>query len=415
MSGPRERTTVRTLLILSILMAFGPLSTDLYLPALPTLAHAMRTGPDQMALTLSSYLIGFSFGQLLWGPVGDRYGRRGPIAAGLALFVLGSLGCGASMTAWQLIGWRVVQAVGASAGPVLARAMVRDLYEKERSAQMLSTLMTVMAIAPLAAPLLGGQILWLASWRAIFFTLCALGVLALGALLALPETLPPYRRLREPIGAALAGYVTLARDPRVILYAATGGFFYAGIFSYIAASPFAYIEYFHVPAEMYGLVFALPILGIMAVNFANTRLVMRLGGDRLCRRKRRRRARWPRCRSGDPPRLRGSCRSRRGDGGLRRLVRLYHRQFDRGRAGRVPQARRRGLGARRLDSLRQRRLQRGAGRRARRWNSEAHDRHHRLRRRRKLHLRPLDRAAADRKGADWRSLSEPAYLGDARK
>jgi DHA1 family bicyclomycin/chloramphenicol resistance-like MFS transporter len=283
LSGPRERTTVRTLLILSILMAFGPLSTDLYLPALPTLAHAMRTGPDQMALTLSSYLIGFSFGQLLWGPVGDRYGRRGPIAAGLALFVLGSLGCGASMTAWQLIGWRVVQAVGASAGPVLARAMVRDLYEKERSAQMLSTLMTVMAIAPLAAPLLGGQILWLASWRAIFFTLCALGVLALGALLALPETLPPYRRLREPIGAALAGYVTLARDPRVILYAATGGFFYAGIFSYIAASPFAYIEYFHVPAEMYGLVFALPILGIMAVNFANTRLVMRLGGDRLCR------------------------------------------------------------------------------------------------------------------------------------
>jgi len=161
--------------------------------------------------------------------------------------------------------------------------MVRDLYEKERSAQMLSTLMTVMAIAPLAAPIIGGQILWLASWRAIFFTLCGLGFLALAALVALPETLAPSRRLRQPLRASLLDYVMLARDPRLMLYAATGGFFYAGIFAYIAASPFAYIDYFHVPPEMYGFVFALPILGIMAVNLANTRLVMRFGGDRLCR------------------------------------------------------------------------------------------------------------------------------------
>ena len=283
MSLPSQRTTVSTLLILSLLMAFGPLSTDLYLPALPTLARVLRAGQDQMALTLSSYLIGFSVGQLLWGPIGDRYGRRAPVAAGLVLFILGSAGCGAATTAWQLIGWRVVQSVGAAAGPVLARAMVRDLYEKERSAQMLSTLMTVMAIAPLAAPILGGQILWFGSWRAIFFTLCGAGLLALAALLALPETLPPSRRLRQPLRASLLDYVMLARDPRLMLYAATGGFFYAGIFAYIAASPFAYIDYFHVPAQMYGFVFALPILGIMAVNLANTRLVMRLGGDRLCR------------------------------------------------------------------------------------------------------------------------------------
>lgn len=108
-------TTVRTLLILSALMAFGPLSTDLYLPALPTLGRALQAGPDQMALTLSSYLVGFSFGQLMWGPIGDRYGRRLPVAAGLILFVLGSAGCGASTTALQMIGWRVVQSVGASA------------------------------------------------------------------------------------------------------------------------------------------------------------------------------------------------------------------------------------------------------------------------------------------------------------
>ncbi len=279
----RTSTTVRTLLILSALMAFGPLSTDLYLPALPTLGRALQAGPDEMALTLSSYLIGFSFGQLMWGPIGDRYGRRLPVAAGLILFVLGSAGCGASTTALQLIGWRVVQSVGASAGPVLARAMVRDLYARERSAQMLSTLMTVMAIAPLAGPFVGGQILGLASWRAIFWTLMGLGLAALAALAALPETLPAERRSRQSLGAAFRAYATLARDSRLLGFAAIGGFYYGGIFAYIAASPFAYIEYYHVRPEWFGLFFALPILGIMAVNLINTRLVMRFGGDLLCR------------------------------------------------------------------------------------------------------------------------------------
>ncbi|MDE3177554.1 MAG: multidrug effflux MFS transporter [Pseudomonadota bacterium] len=280
---PKPLTTVRTLLILSALMAFGPLSTDLYLPALPALGRALRAGPDEMALTLSSYLIGFSFGQLLWGPIGDRYGRRLPVAAGLALFVIGSAGCGASTTAWQMIGWRVVQSVGASAGPVLARAMVRDLYARERSAQMLSTLMTVMAIAPLAGPFVGGQILVAASWRAIFWTLMGLGCAALAALLVLPETLPASRRSRQPLGAAFMGYASLARDSRLIGYAAIGGLYYGGIFAYIAASPFVYIEYYRVRPEWFGLFFALPILGIMAVNLINTRLVMRFGGDLLCR------------------------------------------------------------------------------------------------------------------------------------
>ena len=276
-------TAWRTLLILSALMAFGPLSTDLYLPALPTLGRALAAGPDEMALTLSSYLIGFSFGQLMWGPIGDRFGRRLPVAAGLALFVIGSLGCGASTTALQLIGWRIAQSIGASAGPVLARAMVRDLYARERSAQMLSNLMTVMAIAPLAGPFIGGQILLFASWRAIFWTLVGLGLAALVALLALPETLPAERRSRQPLAAALAGYATLARDSRLLGYAAMGGLYYGGIFAYIAASPFAYIEYYHVRPEAFGLFFALPILGIMAVNQLNTRLVLRVSGDFLCR------------------------------------------------------------------------------------------------------------------------------------
>jgi DHA1 family bicyclomycin/chloramphenicol resistance-like MFS transporter len=132
---------LRFLVVLSALMAFGSIATDMYLPALPMLGTALRADPGQIEMTLSGYLIGFSLGQLLWGPVGDRYGRRGPIAVGLALFVVGSVGCALSGTAMQMVGWRVMQAVGACAGPVLARAMVRDLYARERSAQVLSTLM----------------------------------------------------------------------------------------------------------------------------------------------------------------------------------------------------------------------------------------------------------------------------------
>jgi DHA1 family bicyclomycin/chloramphenicol resistance-like MFS transporter len=161
--------------------------------------------------------------------------------------------------------------------------MVRDLFARERSAQMLSNLMTVMAIAPLAGPFIGGQILAAASWRAIFWTLMGLGLAALLAMLALPETLPAERRSRQSIRAALAGYATLARDSRLIGYAAMGGLYYGGIFAYIAASPFAYIDFYHVRPQIFGVFFALPIIGIMAVNQLNTRLVLRVGGDLLCR------------------------------------------------------------------------------------------------------------------------------------
>jgi MFS transporter, DHA1 family, multidrug resistance protein len=158
----------RVLVTLSALMAFGPIATDLYLPALPDMGRALGADAGTMELTVSGYLIGFSLGQLLWGPMGDRYGRRGPVAIGILLFLVGSVGCALSTGAWEMIGWRIVQAAGSCAGVVLARAMVRDLYAGSRAAQMLSTLMTIMAIAPLVAPLLGGQILAFAGFRAIF-------------------------------------------------------------------------------------------------------------------------------------------------------------------------------------------------------------------------------------------------------
>jgi DHA1 family bicyclomycin/chloramphenicol resistance-like MFS transporter len=275
--------SVRVLAILSMLMAFGSISTDVYLPALPTMAGALKSDAGSMELTISGYLIGFSLGQLLWGPIADRFGRRGPVAFGLVLFVIGSAGCALSTSAEMMIGWRLVQAVGACAGVVLARAMVRDLYAGERAAQMLSTLLTVMAIAPLIGPFVGAQILSLASWRAIFWTLVGVGILTMAALLTLPETLPPERRYRQPLGRALLGYLGLLGNKRILGYAAAGAFYYGGLFAYVAGTPFAYIGYYHLDPQLYPVVFAAGIVLIMATNIINARLVMRVGSVRLMR------------------------------------------------------------------------------------------------------------------------------------
>jgi DHA1 family bicyclomycin/chloramphenicol resistance-like MFS transporter len=271
------RQSPRTLLILSLLMAFGPLSTDFYLPALPTMADSLHTSPGTMEWTISGYLIGSSLGQLFWGPISDRYGRRIPVAIGIAVFVIGSAGCALSTTAGSMIAWRILQAVGACAGIVLSRAMVRDLYSGARAAQMMSALILVMAIAPLVGPLVGGQILHFAAWPWIFWLLAVVGVAALFALSTLPETLPPERRSRGGLRRALRTYMWLLRDPKVLSFSAVSAALYFGVFAYVAGTPFAYIGYYGLRPEYFGLVFASGIIGIMLANLFNARQVTRLG------------------------------------------------------------------------------------------------------------------------------------------
>lgn len=262
-------------------MAFASISTDLYLPAMPTMRIALGAAQGTMEWTISGYLIGFSLGQLVWGPVGDRYGRRLPVAAGLVLFIIGSAGCAISSDVGTMIGWRALQAAGACASVVLARAMVRDLYAGTQAAKMMSTLMTVMAIAPLVGPSVGSLILHVSSWRSIFWTLVAVGFIALLALTHLPETLPVERRNRTAVQKAFSTYSQLLSHRRLLGYIGCGGFFYGGLYAYVSGTPFAYIAYYHVSPQAYGLLFAFGTIGIMVTNQLNSRLVSHLGSDRL--------------------------------------------------------------------------------------------------------------------------------------
>lgn len=272
---------LRVLLILSALLAFASISTDLYLPAMPVMATSLHASSGMMELTVSGYLAGFSLGQLFWGPFSDRFGRRLPVALGLLLFIIGSSGCALAADGSTIIIWRVIQALGACANVVLARAMVRDLYEGQRAAQKMSALMTIMAIAPLAGPTVGGQILHWLSWQAIFWTLVLVALTTLASLLWLPETLPAHHRTPTSPRAVVMRYGSLLSHRKFIGYVAAGGFFYAGTFAYIAGSPFAYITYHHVTPQWYGALFGAGIVGLMLTNQINARLLNRYTSDTL--------------------------------------------------------------------------------------------------------------------------------------
>ncbi|ATM05326.1 TPA: multidrug effflux MFS transporter [Raoultella planticola] len=267
------------ILILSGLMAFASLSTDIYLPAMPVMAAELQGDAE---LTITGFLIGFAVAQLIWGPIGDRLGRRTPLFIGMVLFIIGSVGCALSVSIDQIIFWRVFQALGACTGPMLARAMVRDLFARTRAAQMLSTLTIVMAIAPIIGPLLGGQLIRVTSWHAIFWLLAGIGLLMLLALRWLPETLPPERRQQGSPLKAFHHYGQLLRNRIFIRYTLSLTCYYVAAYAFITGSPDVYIRYFGVEPQHYGWLFAVNILGLMTMSLVNRRLVQRYAlGDLL--------------------------------------------------------------------------------------------------------------------------------------
>jgi DHA1 family bicyclomycin/chloramphenicol resistance-like MFS transporter len=277
-----ERPRRLLLLALGALTAMAPMATDMYLPGMPAIAADLGGSASQAQLTLSAFFFGFGFGQLFYGPVADRFGRRIPLLAGLGLFTTATLGCALAEDLGTLIVLRFLEAVGGAAGPVLARAAVRDLYGGDRAARVLSTMVLIMGAAPLFAPVIGGQLLLIAGWRAIFWALCAFGVACLAAVVfVVGETLPVERRLTISAFGMIRSYGMLLSNPRYLGFALGGASVYGGLFAYLTGSPFAFIVLHGVPAEQFGLLFAINVVGLMLGASINRRLVMRLGAHRL--------------------------------------------------------------------------------------------------------------------------------------
>lgn len=276
--------TLRLLLILGALSAFGPLAIDFYLPSFPALAKAFATDAEHVQLSLASYFAGMAIGQLICGPLADRFGRRPPLLIGITIFSLASLACALAPSLEWLIAARFAQALGGCAGMVAPRAMVRDLCNPVDSAKIFSKLMLVMGLAPILAPVLGGWLLNHFDWTSIFYCLTFFsGLCLLAVYLALPETLskdhPP-----APLKGALGEYRRLFADLPFIGYAMTGGLAMSGMFAYIAGSPFVFIELYGIPAKYYGWLFGCNAAGFILASQLNSRLVMRHGPSYWSRR-----------------------------------------------------------------------------------------------------------------------------------
>jgi DHA1 family bicyclomycin/chloramphenicol resistance-like MFS transporter len=268
---------------------FGPLSLDMYLPALPDLAHSFHTRESNVQLTLTACMIGLAVGQLVAGPMSDAWGRKKPLVIGLIAYAATSALCAIAPEVFSLTAFRFLQGFAGAAGLVISRAMVRDLYEGDALTKFFSTLMLVNGLAPILAPVFGGQLTRFMSWRGVFVVLALIGVaLLVVTLFGLKETLPGEVRGSGGTGltsgglpATLRTFGVLTRDRRFMGYILTGGFAFAAMFAYISGSPFVLENVHGLSKQEFSYVFGANALGIMVVGQLGGRLVGRLSPARL--------------------------------------------------------------------------------------------------------------------------------------
>jgi len=273
------------LVLMGLITALAPLAIDMYLPAFPTIAADFGVGTALVERTLAGYLLGIALAQLVYGPLADRYGRRLPLLVGLSLFTAASVGACFSTSITDLTLWRVVQAFGGAAGMVIPRVVIRDQYNTQDSARAMSLMMMIMGVAPVVAPVLGGQFLLLWSWRSIFLAmaLCA-ALLAWGVLRTMRETLPADRVTPLHLGSILRNYGQLLRDRQFLGYALAGGFGTASMFAYIAGSPRVLIGLFEVDPRVFGLLFGVNVTAFILASQISARMLLRHTPARLLRR-----------------------------------------------------------------------------------------------------------------------------------
>ncbi len=268
--------------LLGALNVISPFSIDMYLPGFPQLAEQFHVSNTTIALTISSYFVGMAFGQIFYGPLLDRYGRKKPLYVGMSVFIIASLGCAMSGQIHALILLRFVQAFGGCVSGVAALAMIRDFFPVEEGAKILSRMFLFIAVSPLLAPTIGGELILLAGWRFIFILLAiiAAAILTLMAL-RLPESHQPDRSISLKPGPILREYIAILRHPKFATYAFAGAFSFAGLFTYVAGSPIIFMEDFHLSPRAYSATFALLAAGFIGGSQFNVRLLKHFTSETL--------------------------------------------------------------------------------------------------------------------------------------
>ena len=270
-------------LLLAMLTAFGPMSLDLYLPAFPSVAAAFDTDVSSVQLTMTTFLIGIAAGQILWGPTADRFGRRRPLVAGLGLYIAASLLITVAPSFWTLVVLRVLQGLGGASGIVIGRAIVRDMFSGSDLARAMSIVVSVFAVTPVVAPVIGSVILMVAPWQGMFAFQSLFGLACLGGVLRLRETLKPELRTSHGFVGAMSQYGSILRNRAFLRTAVVAGFGSAAIQAFISASPIVFIEGFGTSEFGFSLIFAVSALCFTLGAQINMRLVRRRSPNEVLR------------------------------------------------------------------------------------------------------------------------------------
>jgi DHA1 family bicyclomycin/chloramphenicol resistance-like MFS transporter len=271
-----------TILVLGMITAIGPFSIDMYLPAFADIAAGLHTTVAHVSLSLSSFFIGISLGQFIYGPLLDRFGRKRPLYVGLVLYLLASAMCVLAQSADMLIALRFLQALGGCAGMVASRAMVRDLFSVEDNAKVFSMLMLVVGVSPIIAPTLGGFVTAAFGWHYVFAILTLMALVIIVAIhFGLPESQQPDAGYSLKPKAILNNFWAVLKEPQFFTYAFTGAVAAAGLYAYIAGSPTVFLEIFKVSEKQYGLIFALVAGGLILATQVNRFLLRQYKSEQI--------------------------------------------------------------------------------------------------------------------------------------
>jgi DHA1 family bicyclomycin/chloramphenicol resistance-like MFS transporter len=270
-------------LLLGLLASFAPMTIDLYLPAFPIMARDLATDAESIQLTLSVYMVGFALSQTIFGPISDRFGRKPTIMIGTSIYLVASVACALATTVEQLIVFRLFQSIGAAAAPVVARAVVRDMFTREEAARMYSVVTTVVAIAPVVAPVLGGFIVVWLGWRANFWVLTGFGASAmLLVIVLLPETNRNLDPTATRIGQMLRNFATMLSNRAYLGYVLTVMGNFSGLFAYLLGASFVLVDQLGMSPTSFGLSFGAASVGFMSGAFLGSRIVRYAGVERMC-------------------------------------------------------------------------------------------------------------------------------------